>query len=147
MSWIAITEADLLTAISGDELTGYREAALADSQADPVQPTIDQVTDLVRGYVGGYRQNQLGPIGTIPQKLIAPAVDIIVARIPSRVGRTPKQGRADNRDAAIKLLERVSQGLYDIEEPVVKSEEQPTSARPSFSGRDRRDIRRESSGL
>jgi len=50
MAWITITESDLLTAISGDELASFREAALADAQADPVAPTIAQVTDLVRGY-------------------------------------------------------------------------------------------------
>lgn len=147
MAWISITEDDLLTAISGDELTGYREAALAEGQPDPVQPTIDQAADLVRGYVGGWKQNTLGPAGTIPQKLLSAAVDIIVARIPSRVGKSPKEGRKDARDAAIKLLEQVSAGKFDIEEPVTKSDEQPSAPSPSFSGRARRNVREESHGL
>jgi hypothetical protein len=145
--WITITEADLLTAISGDELTGYREAALASGQADPVAPTIAQVTDLVRGYVGGCKSNQLGPAGTIPQKLIAPAVDIIVARIPNRVGKSPKPGRAENQKAAIELLERVASCHFDIEEPVELAEEQPSANLPSFSGRDRRNARKEHDGF
>jgi hypothetical protein len=148
MAWILITEAALLTAISGDELTGYREAALAEDQPDPVQPTIDQVTNLVRGYVGGWKSNQLGPVGTIPEKLLAPAVDIIVCRIPSRVGKTPKKGRETAQENAIKLLEQVAAGKFDIEEPVELAPEQPSGGgRPSFSGRPRRDVRRESSGL
>jgi len=148
MAWISITEADLLTAISGLELQAYRDAALADEQADPVAPTIAQVTDLVRGYVGGWKENVLGPNGTIPQKLLAPAVDIIVARIPGRVGKTPKQGRDDARKAAIAVLEQVASGKFDIEEPVEQSEEQPSGGgRPSFSGRPRRNVRREQNGL
>lgn len=147
MAWIFVTEADLLTAISGAELESYRAAALADGQADPVDPTIAQVVDLVRGYVGGNKNNSLGAADTIPQKLLAPAVDIIVARIPGRVGKTPKQGRADARDAAIKLLEKVAAGSFDIEEPVEQSEEQPSAPGPSFSGRDRRDARSEHDGL
>jgi hypothetical protein len=147
MSWITITEADLLTAISGDELTGFREAALASGQADPVAPTIAQVIDLVRGYVGGCKTNQLGPSGTIPQKLLAPAIDIIVARIPNRVGKSPKPGRADNQKSAIELLERVASCNFDIEEPATLSTEQPSSASPSFSGRTRRDVRKEHDGL
>jgi len=147
MAWITITEENLLTAISGDELASYREAALADQQGDPVAPTIAQVTNLVRGYVGGNPANVLGPAGTIPEKLLAPACDILAVRIPLRVGRSPKKGREDGLKAAIELLERVSNGKFDIEEPVEKSEEQPSSPRPSFSGRPRRDVRREQNGF
>lgn len=148
MAWITISENHLLTALSGVELAGFREAALDEQQPDPVQPTIDQVTDLVRGYVGGWKQNTLGPSGTIPQKLLAPAVDIIVARIPGRVGKSPKKGRDDALKAAIELLEQVAAGKFDIEEPVEKSEEQPSGGgRPTFSGRPRRDSRRDQSGF
>ena len=53
MSWSAITEAEIVTHISGDELEALRAAALADGQEDPVDPSITQVTDEVRGYVAG----------------------------------------------------------------------------------------------
>lgn len=147
MAWISITEAHLLTVLSGPELAGYRAAALQTSQADPVQPTIDQVTDLVRGYVGGCKANTLGEAGTIPQKLLAPALDLIAVRIPGRVGKEPKTGRKDAGEAAIKLLEQVSRCAFDIEEAVTPSTEASNSPTPSFSGRDRRDARKERDGL
>lgn len=149
MAWIAITESELLTVLSAPELEGYREAALADAQPDPVEPTIAQVVDLVRGYVAACSRNLLGAEGTIPSKLIAPAIDLIAVRVPGRVGKSPKPGRKDAGEAAIKLLEQVAACKYALEEPTVPSEEQASVSvgKPSFSGRARRDVRRESDGL
>lgn len=132
MAWISITEADLLTVISGAELSGYRGAALALAQPDPVQPTIDQVTDLVRGYVGGCKTNTLGAGSTIPQKLLAPALDLIVVRIPLRVGQNPKTGRKEAADNAVALLEQVAACKFDIEEPVLASPEKSNIPSPSI---------------
>lgn len=148
MAWIEVTEADLLTAISGAELTGYRGAALASGQSDPVDPTIQQVVDEVRGYVGGCAKNTLGPAGTIPSKLLSTALDLIVFRIPNRVGRDPKAGRDKAAENAMKRLEQVAACKFDIEEPVEPTDEVSSSAiRPSFSGRPRRNARRERDGL
>lgn len=148
MAWITITEADVLTTLSGAELEGYRSAALADGQPDPVAATIAQVIDLVRGYVGGCPRHVLGEAGTIPQKLLAPALDIIAARIPLRVNRSPKEGRKTAQENAIKVLEQVAAFKFDIEEPLVATTEVSAAAvRPSFNGRPRRDYRRESRGL
>ena len=60
MAWIIPAESDLLTAFSETELATYRAAATASGQADPVAPTLAQVVDLVRGYVGAYKPNTLG---------------------------------------------------------------------------------------
>lgn len=147
MAWITITEADILTVLSADELDAYRAASIADDQPDPVAPTILQVTDVIRGYVGGNRANQLGATG-IPSKLLAPALDLIAVRIPLRVGKTPKEGRKTAGEAAIKLLEQVAAGRFDIEEPLTPtSEVSAVGGRPTFSGRKRRNVRRESNGL
>lgn len=149
MPWITIIEADLLTAISGPELAGFRDAALADGQADPVAPTIAQVIELVRGYVGACKNNSLGPTGTIPKKLLPPALDLIAVRIPGRVGKSPKAGRKDAAEAATTLLQQVAKCMFDIEEPIEFSAEQPVTGtgRPSFSGRRRRNVRGEHDGI
>lgn len=130
MAWIEIAEADLLTVLAGAELGGYRAAALASGQADPIAATITQVVNLVRGYVGGCKQNTLGEGATIPAKLLAPALDILAVAIPKRVGAAPKPVRKDAHDAAIKLLEQVAACRFDIEEPVTATEETSSSPRP-----------------
>lgn len=133
--WVPITEEDLLTVLSGPELQGYRAAAKASGQLDPVQPTIDQVTDYVRGFVGGCKRNTLGKGNTIPEKLMAPALDILAVRIPQRVGRDPKPGRDKAADRAVELLKIVARCEFDIEEPVTATSEVSSSPSPSISAR------------
>src|SRR5882762_5188863 len=93
MAWMTPAESDVLTVLSETELTTYRAAATASGQADPVAPTLAQVVDMVRGYVGAYRPNTLGLPGTIPQKLLATALDLVAVRLPQRVGVSPKDVR------------------------------------------------------
>jgi hypothetical protein len=135
MAWITPTENDLLTAFSETELATYRAAALANGQADPVAPTLAQVVDLVRGYVGAYRPNTLGSDGTIPQKLLAPAIDLVAVRLPQRVGVPPKDVRKAAADQAVRLLEQVAAGEFNIEEPDDVSTEITSAPRPSIRAR------------
>src|ERR1700679_3049211 len=106
MSWILPTESDVLTVLSETELATYRAAATASGQADPLAPTLAQVVDLVRGYVGAYKPNTLGLPGTVPQKLLAPALDLVAVRLPQRVGVAPKDVRKNAADQAVRLLEQ-----------------------------------------
>lgn len=134
--WISISESDVLTVLSGPELEAYRNAAKAVGQADPVAPTIAQVTALVRGYVGAWGRNRLGESGTIPEKLLAPALDLIALRLPQRVRVNPNEVRKLNAQAALRLLEQVANGHFDIEEPLSLSDESPSGgAQPTISAR------------
>jgi hypothetical protein len=137
MAWITPAESDFLTVFSETELATYRAAALAGGQADPVAPTLAQVVDLVRGYVGAYKPNTLGLPGTIPQKLLAPALDLAAVRLPQRVGVAPKDVRRSAADQAIRLLEQVAAGVFNIEEPDSSTTETTSAPRPSISGNDR----------
>ena len=132
MAWIIPVESDLLTALSETELATYRAAATASGQADPVAPTLAQVVDLVRGYVGAYKPNTLGPPGTIPQKLLAPALDLASVRLPQRVGVPPKEVRQAAAQNAVRLLEQVAAGVFNIEEPDEASTEITSAPRPTI---------------
>jgi hypothetical protein len=123
--------------LSESELSTYRAAATATGQADPVAPTLAQVVDLVRGYVGAYRPNTLGPAGTIPQKLLATALDLVAVRLPQRVGVSPKDVRQSAATAAIHLLERVADGEFNIEEPEMATDETTSAPSPSIVARRR----------
>ena len=119
MSWLAITEAHVLTHIAGAELTALRAAALADGQADPVQPSIDQVTSLVRGYVAGCARNTLDTDTTkIPDRLLGAACDLVIAEIIGRVpGYDLDEGRQDKHDNAIALMRDVAACKFAIDDP------------------------------
>src|SRR5271170_2630129 len=137
MSWIIPTESDLLTVLSETELSTYRAAAIASGQADPVAPTLAQVVDMVRGYVGAYKPNTLGLPGTIPQKLLATALDLAAVRLPQRVGVSPKDVRLMAANRAVRLLEQVAAGTFNIEEPDSPTTETTEAPRPSISANTR----------
>jgi hypothetical protein len=137
MAWITPAESDVLTVLSETELATYRAAATASGQADPVAPTLAQVVDLVRGYVGAYKPNTLGLPGTIPQKLLAPALDLVAVRLPQRVGVSPKDVRQAAAIQAVRLLEQVAAGVFNIEEPDSPTLETTEAPRPSICGNTR----------
>lgn len=138
MAWRAITVADLTTRLSGSELEGFRAAALASGQSDPVQPVIDQITDLVRGYIAGCEDNTLGLEGTIPTKLLGPALDLIVPEISKRAAGMildSKGLRADAAERAMSILRDVSRCDLRIEAPEEETEEEIGALLPNIVGR------------
>jgi len=120
MSWQTITEADVLTHISGAELEALRAAALADGQVDPVQPSIGQVTNLVRGYVAACEKNTLDTdTAKIPERLLGAACDMIIAEIIARVpGYDLDDSRKDKYDKAISLMKLTAECRFSIEDPI-----------------------------
>lgn len=135
MAWIEITEADLLTVLSGPELASCRSAALASGQADPVAPTIAQVVAMARGHVAACRMNALGAGNTLPEKLKAPALDVIAYRLPSRLNLKAGPSRQELHNHAMRLFELISQGRFDIEEPASLSSESNGENSPRITER------------
>jgi hypothetical protein len=135
MSWRALTEADILQRLSGAELEALREAALADSQADPVAAQIAQTVDFVRGYIAANASNTLGPVDTLPERLILPAVDILCVDISTRAAGMlidPDGQRAKAKQDAIRLVERVADGKYAVEAPETATTETASSSTPKY---------------
>lgn len=120
MSWALITEADVLTHISGAELESLRVAALGSGQIDPVQPTIDQVTATIRGFVAACKMNKLDvDVTKVPTRLLGWALDIIIAEIINRVpGYDLDEGRKDNHDKAMSILKDVAACKFAIDDPL-----------------------------
>ena len=147
MAWIEIIEADLLTVLSGPELSSFRSAALAGGQPDPIAPTVEQVVSLVRGHVAGWRGNTLGEGGTIPEKLKAPSLDVIAYRVASRVNMSAGRTRQALHDQALRLFEWVSQGRFDIEEPAVATTESSGASSPRMIDRTRQYSREAQEGI
>jgi hypothetical protein len=150
MAWRAVTENDIKTRLSGAELSGYRSAALAAGQSDPVQPTIDLVTELVRGYVGACGKNTLGAVGTLPEKLIGVALDLIVVEIPKRCAGQlldPKGLRKEAADRAYTVLRDVAGCRFQIDAPVIQTTEKLSLVTPQYCARSKIFTRELSEGL
>lgn len=120
MAWRALTEADLLTQISGPELDGFRAAALGDGQVDPIAPQMTSVVSEVRGYVASNQRNQLGAVGTMPDELITHAAALVVIQLMSRAAGTiidPNNVRRDAGTAARRVFVDVAAGRFTIIQP------------------------------
>jgi hypothetical protein len=120
MSWQTLLTADVLSKLSGPELDALQTAALADGQKDPVPGIILTVTDEIRGYVAANPNNRLGASGTIPVKLVSAALAIIRHRICTRlpVASLLTEQRIREKEDAIRLLERVADNKFAVEDPV-----------------------------
>jgi len=144
--WRAILESDIQKQISGVELDALREIVLADGQADPVQPAIDDITAEVRGYVAASGVDMDADSSTIPDRLIRSAVAKIIIDIMTRPAGTmidPEGARAKAADKADTLLRNVAAGKFSIADPVTAAESTQSAAKPIYHPSRRRTTTRQ----
>ena len=113
--WRAPAEKDLASSISASEIESYRTAAADEEQGDPITNLLTRTVDHVRGYLRGNAKIKMGPKGTLPESLIAPAMDFAAYDVVKRVPRGNTQDRRDARRDATSLFGRVQAGTFDIE--------------------------------
>lgn len=113
MAWRAITEADLLEYMSGQEIEAFRRATTRPGEADPLQGIIDKVTALVRANILQCSRYTLGGDGFIPEVLMDAACAICVVRLMARAGGAVLDQSGERKKAAesaYRLLRDVSEG-------------------------------------
>jgi hypothetical protein len=136
-----MTEADLLVAMSNDELELVRDTALANKQADPIAAAILHVVNLIRGFIAANPTNKLGADGALPESLIPTAADLLVVRLPSRISGLSidigdvRKAAATKADA---LLRDVARGVFYVEDPETDDEstDSPTDVAPLMNDKD-----------
>jgi hypothetical protein len=121
--WISITTDDVKTRLAGAEFVAYTTKALAAGQVDPLPDITAQVVREVRGYVAA-KGNTLGDGLTIPDELLAAAVDMIVFRLTTRLGISVKEDRKTANDQAKTLMGQVGRGEFRIVAPLTASASQ-----------------------
>lgn len=143
MSWITLTEADVLTRLSSPELTALKSAAKGVGQADPLPEIIEQVTDKIRGYCAAHRQNQLGDAGTLPPRLVSTALVMIRYELATRLpgmGSLIDALRQKEYDTAIDLLKAVAKGDFALTDPDDTTDETSPAPTPRTSAKTRADL-------
>ena len=114
--WIPITADDVKTRLTGVELAAFTTKALAAGQADPLPDIAAQVVREVRGHVAG-GGNLVGDGLTVPDELLAAAVDMIVFRMTTRLGIAVKDERKTANDQAKTLMGQVGRGEFKVAPP------------------------------
>ena len=150
MSWITITDADVITQLSGPEKAAMNTAALQASQDPPLPEVITQVVLEVRGYVAACERNTLGSGSTIPDELLGAAIAriryVLATRLPVPSLITEDRRRAN--DQAIQLFRDVAGCSFRIVGPDTPAAEQPGGpATELVSSTTRRATRDRLSGL
>lgn len=149
MSWIPLTEADVLTKLSGPEAAAMKTAALGSGQVNPLPEIIDQVIREVRGYCAACDRNRLGEGSTIPDELLGAAINRVryelATRLPVNQLLTDARKEA-NRDATT-LLSRVAACTFVLEQPATTTPEVLAQApSPRITPRTRRFTRADGDG-
>jgi hypothetical protein len=120
MSWRTITESDLKTAISADELDTLR-AALGAQSEDTIAATLQLLASELRDCISSGGSDLDAIAYTLPEGLIARAVQIAIVRLSLRAGGIlpdPKGLRAKAAESSETFfLDRVATGKQSIETP------------------------------
>lgn len=126
MSWIPLTETEVITKLSGPEIAAMKTAALAPGQPNPLPDVITQVIKEIRGYVAACERNQLGDGETIPDELKGVAISRIRFELATRlpVASLLTDDRRKANDNAIRLLENVAGCKFLIVQPSLPAVDQ-----------------------
>jgi phage gp36-like protein len=138
MAWQSVNSDTFKPRLSSAELTALQAGHLPDGVTDALSDLVTQVVDEVRGYVqaGG---NTLGVAGTLPSRLVSAALSIVRFRLATRlpVASLSTDARRREYEDAMRLLERVAEGRFAVEEPTTGDTESVSGTGPSMTERTR----------
>lgn len=126
MSYIVITEADVITKLSGPEIAAMKTAALQAAQSSPLPGIITQVVAEIRGYVAACERNVLGEGETVPSELLGAAINRIRFELATRlpVASLLTEDRRSANENAITLLRDVAKCAFAVVGPETPAAEQ-----------------------
>ena len=140
MSWVTLTESDILTRLAAPELAAIKTAATAAGQENPLPGILAQVTREVRAYTAACERNTLGPEGTIPDELSLAALNRVryelATRLPAKSLLT--EARVESNRAALAMLKDAAACRFLIVQPAEPSPEQPSAPLEGYHGSDER---------
>jgi phage gp36-like protein len=132
--WIKPTLADFRAAILEAEMNAYKNVSIAEG-IDPVQTAMDNAVTVFRSSLRKTHNKKMGPLGTIPSDLVAPAMHVAVYYfVGGRVGVKVSETRTKLYDNAIRRSERIGDGREafadedDAEETAKPSDAMPKPA-------------------
>lgn len=149
MSWITLTESQVITKLSGPEIAAMKTAALQAAQANPLPGVISQIVKEIRGYVAACERNVLGDGETIPDELEGAAISRIRFELATRlpVASLLTEDRRTANANALTLLRDAAACRFLIVGPLTPTTDEISTPSPRFSARDRTASREQQDGL
>lgn len=148
MSWIPLTENDVITKLSGPEIAAMKTAALQASQVNPLPGVITQIVKEIRGYIAACARNTLGDGETIPDELLGAAISRIRFELATRlpVASLLTEDRRTANANALTLLRDVAGCRFLIVGPVIPTTDDIGSPTPRVRQPHRNFSRRDQDG-
>lgn len=120
-NWGTIAEADVLTRLTGPEVTSYKTLSLGVGQSNPLPEITAHAVNEVRGYIASSGSYALNTGATVPNRLKDATLALIryrlITRLPIASGSVLIEMRRREFEDAIRLLERVGDGRFQVDEP------------------------------
>ena len=105
MAWRRLTEADLVAALSRDEVEAYRR----DFESDPIPALLSQTAGMVRGYIRTNGLVRMDPEPeTLPESVVGPAVDYVAVSVLKRLSVESNETRRQARQDALALFRDIA---------------------------------------
>ena len=145
MAWRKPETRDLTAKLNQRELTAFKQHPDFATMADPAVDILEQTAEFVRGFCRTNKQVRMSPVlGTIPEGLISPAMDVAVFDVLKRINVQPNEARKAAWEKALELFDRVSKGEYIPEswtaDETGEDDASSNKAQPSFGTESRRFI-------
>lgn len=132
MSWRTVSEADLAATISQGEIEAYRADSPLDG-SDPVEVLINRTVATTRNWIACNGSIRLGPVATLPEGLISPAMDYAAADLLKRMNVELNEDRRRAREKAEQLFEKIATGALTCESYGDESGESRAASAPAFA--------------
>ena len=130
-NWRTISETDLASSLSQEEVDKYRRSSPRDG-ADPVARLLASTVETVRGYVACNGAVRMGPAGTIPGGLVIPAMDYAMGKVLVRQNIALNDDRREALRKAQERFEAIAAGKI-TPESYTEDGELDEDARPATS--------------
>lgn len=115
-AWRKVTETDLTSALSAAEVGAFKQSA---GRGQPVAQQIEATVAYVRGCIrSGGRCRPDPDESTLPESLVAPAMDWLRYRYISRIDLKINEARTKLYEDARRLFEEIARGEYVPESAV-----------------------------
>ncbi len=149
MSWISLTENDVMYIFADAEYSAITTKALNAGITDLVSSTIANATNRVRGYVAACDQNTLNTGSTIPENLKNATLDLIRFELLNRLNLDISEERLQSYRDSLRLLEQVATCKFAVDTPdnPETGTTQSGSSVTTVSSRDRLTTKPQTDGL
>jgi hypothetical protein len=146
--WRALTEDDILAALSAPETAAYQTAAIVVGQ-DPLAEITAQVVHECRSHIADCPRNTLAPGETLPRRVHYHALALIRFRLITRLDLEVSEDRRREQRDAIEFFRRVSECKVAVEpaDATENSTDSFASPRPGITARRRQYSRDQQDGI